>query len=301
MGGRGTVNNFRYPALYGSYDSGEYASVTKNVRGKTTVYDKENNILEPSLLRVDEGPFARLTRKEAKLVSEVQKALQKGNNHFIINNLPKDLQINKIHVEDKAEWYKRSKKKEMKGAKDPYNMNKDTPFLLKNNKDGMTLVVTYSATQQGSKKLSSRYKNNKGVARNISEAVLREQAKLVYNNMKRNNKEQYNRVHRGLIKYDKTSPTSKSSSNAIRRRGSTMEAFADAYVLNATKRKSSVGKNQKALVRGTMHWLGDSNLNRSTRGTTKKLTRIQDQAKSQYLMTNNQRYHYFITKYTKKR
>lgn len=299
MGGRGTVGVYRGIARWGEADSYiDTVPISKSVRGKRHEFNKETGILEQKLKRVEEiSP--RLTKKESKVVLEIQKALSKGNNHTSIYELPKDLKINKIHVEDKQEWYSRNRQKELKGAKDPYNMTKDAPILLKKTKSGVTLVVTYSATQQGVKTLSKRYKNNKGVARNIEEAVLREQAKLVYNNMKRTNPSVYDTVHRGLIKYNNR-PTSKTASKAIKTRKSTVETFADAYVLNATKRKSSLGKQQRALVRGTMHWLGDRNYNRKVSGTT-KLYRLEDKYKKNPLLSSSEAYKGFIAKYTKKR
>ena len=299
MGGRGTVGVYRGIARWGEADSYiDTVPISKSVRGKSHEFNKETGILERKLKRV-EDISPRLTKKESKVVLEIQKALSKGNNHTSIYELPKDLKINKIHVEDKQEWYSRNRQKELKGVKDPYNMTKDAPILLKKTKSGVTLVVTYSATQQGVKTLSKRYKNNKGVARNIEEAVLREQAKLVYNNMKRTNPSVYDTVHRGLLR-DNRRPTSKTASKAIKTRKSTVETFADAYVLNATKRKSSLGKQQRALVRGTMHWLGDRNYNRKVSGTS-KLYRLEDKYKKNPLLSSSEAYKGFIAKYTKKR
>lgn len=299
MGGRGTVGVYRGIARWGEADSYiDTVPISKSVRGKRHEFNKETGILERKLKRV-EDISPRLTKKESKVVLEIQKALSKGNNHTSIYELPKDLKINKIHVEDKQEWYSRNRQKELKGAKDPYNMTKDAPILLKKTKSGVTLIVTYSATQQGVKTLSKRYKNNKGVARNIEEAVLREQAKLVYNNMKRTNPSVYDTVHRGLLRYN-SRPTSKTASKAIKTRKSTVETFADAYVLNATKRKSSLGKQQRALVRGTMHWLGDRNYNRKVSGTS-KLYRLEDKYKKNPLLSSSEAYKGFIAKYTKKR
>lgn len=299
MGGRGTVGVYRGIARWGEADSYiDTVPISKSVRGKRHEFNKETGILERKLKRV-EDISPRLTKKESKVVLEIQKALSKGNNHTSVYELPKDLKINKIHVEDKQEWYSRNRQKELKGVKDPYNMTKDAPILLKKTKSGVTLVVTYSATQQGVKTLSKRYKNNKGVARNIEEAVLREQAKLVYNNMKRTNPSVYDTVHRGLLRYN-SRPTSKTASKAIKTRKSTVETFADAYVLNATKRKSSLGKQQRALVRGTMHWLGDRNYNRKVSGTS-KLYRLEDKYKKNPLLSSSEAYKGFIAKYTKKR
>lgn len=299
MGGRGTVGVYRGIARWGEADSYiDTVPISKSVRGKRHEFNKETGILERKLKRV-EDISPRLTKKESKVVLEIQKALSKGNNHTSIYELPKDLKINKIHVEDKQEWYSRNRQKELKGVKDPYNMTKDAPILLKKTKSGVTLIVTYSATQQGVKTLSKRYKNNKGVARNIEEAVLREQAKLVYNNMKRTNPSVYDTVHRGLLRYN-SRPTSKTASKAIKTRKSTVETFADAYVLNATKRKSSLGKQQRALVRGTMHWLGDRNYNRKVSGTS-KLYRLEDKYKKNPLLSSSEAYKGFIAKYTKKR
>lgn len=299
MGGRGTVGVYRGIARWGEADSYiDTVPISKSVRGKRHEFNKETGILERKLKRV-EDISPRLTKKESKVVLEIQKALSKGNNHTSVYELPKDLKINKIHVEDKQEWYSRNRQKELKGAKDPYNMTKDAPILLKKTKSGVTLIVTYSATQQGVKTLSKRYKNNKGVARNIEEAVLREQAKLVYNNMKRTNPSVYDTVHRGLLRYN-SRPTSKTASKAIKTRKSTVETFADAYVLNATKRKSSLGKQQRALVRGTMHWLGDRNYNRKVSGTS-KLYRLEDKYKKNPLLSSSEAYKGFIAKYTKKR
>lgn len=299
MGGRGTVGIYRGIARWGEADSYiDTVPISKSVRGKRLEFNKETGILEHKLKRV-EDISPRLTKKESKVVLEIQKALSKGNNHTSIYGLPKDLKINKIHVEDSQEWYSRNRQKELKGVKDPYNKTKDAPILLKKTKSGVTLVVTYSATQQGVKTLSKRYKNNKGVARNIEEAVLREQAKLVYNNMKRTNPSVYDTVHRGLLRYN-SRPTSKTASKAIKTRKSTVETFADAYVLNATKRKSSLGKQQRALVRGTMHWLGDRNYNRKVSGTS-KLYRLEDKYKKNPLLSSSEAYKGFIAKYTKKR
>jgi hypothetical protein len=299
VGGRGTVGVYRGIARWGEADSYiDTVPISKSVRGKRHEFNKETGILERKLKRV-EDISPRLTKKESKVVLEIQKALSKGNNHTSVYELPKDLKINKIHVEDKQEWYSRNRQKELKGAKDPYNMTKDAPILLKKTKSGVTLIVTYSATQQGVKTLSKRYKNNKGVARNIEEAVLREQAKLVYNNMKRTNPSVYDTVHRGLLRYN-SRPTSKTASKAIKTRKSTVETFADAYVLNATKRKSSLGKQQRALVRGTMHWLGDRNYNRKVSGTS-KLYRLEDKYKKNPLLSSSEAYKGFIAKYTKKR
>lgn len=299
MGGRGTVGVYRGIARWGEADSYiDTVPISKSVRGKRHEFNKETGILERKLKRV-EDISPRLTKKESKVVLEIQKALSKGNNHTSVYELPKDLKINKIHVEDKQEWYSRNRQKELKGVKDPYNMTKDAPILLKKTKSGVTLIVTYSATQQGVKTLSKRYKNNKGVARNIEEAVLREQAKLVYNNMKRTNPSVYDTVHRGLLRYN-SRPTSKTASKAIKTRKSTVETFADAYVLNATKRKSSLGKQQRALVRGTMHWLGDRNYNRKVSGTS-KLYRLEDKYKKNPLLSSSEAYKGFIAKYTKKR
>lgn len=298
MGGRGTVGVYRGIARWGEADSYiDTVPISKSVRGRRHEFNKETGILEQKLKRV-EDISPRLTKKESKVVLEIQKALSKGNNHTSVYELPKDLKINKIHVEDKQEWYSRNRQKELKGAKDPYNMTKDAPILLKKTKSGVTLIVTYSATQQGVKTLSKRYKNNKGVARNIEEAVLREQAKLVYNNMKRTNPSVYDTVHRGLLRYN-SRPTSKTASKAIKTRKSTVETFADAYVLNATKRKSSLGKQQRALVRGTMHWLGDRNYNRKVSGTS-KLYRLEDKYKKNPLLSSSEAYKGFIAKYTKR-
>lgn len=298
MGGRGTVAEFRYRALQGNNNNIDNVSVSKSRRGKGSEFDKETGLYLRKLKEVETSVWARLNKKEARLVAEIQDALSKGNNHTSIYGLPKDLKINRIHVEDRTEWYARNKQKELKGAKDPYNMTKDAPIVLKKTKEGVTLVVTYSATQQGLKSLNKRYKNSKGVARNIEEAVLREQAKLVYNNMKRTNPSVYDTVHRQLIRYNYSHPTSKSASRSIKTRNSTVESFADAYVLNSTKRKNSLGKQQRALVRGTMHWLGDHNHNRKTLGTTSKLYRLEDKYKKG---ATSDRYKDFITKYTKKR
>ena len=299
MGGRGTVGVYRGIARWGEADSYiDTVPISKSVRGKGSEFNKETGILERKLKRV-EDISPRLTKKESRVVLEIQKALSKGNNHSAIYELPKDLKINKIHVEDRQEWYSRNKQKELKGAKDPYNKTKDAPIILRKTKNGVTLVITYSATQQGIKTLNQRYKNSKGVARNLEEAVLREQAKLVYNNIKRTNPSVYDTVHRQLIRYN-SRPTSTSASNSIKRRKSTVETFADAYVLNATKRKSSLGKQQKALVRGTMHWLDDRNYNRKVSGTA-KLYRLEDKYKKNPLLSSSEAYKGFIDKYTKKR
>lgn len=299
MGGRGTVGTYRNIARYGPNDSYiDTVPISKSVRGKGSEFNKETGILERKLKRVEDID-PRLTKKESRVVLEVQKALSKGNNHSAVYGLPKDLTINKIHVEDRQEWYSRNKQKELKGAKDPYNKTKDAPIILRKTKNGVTLVITYSATQQGIKTLNQRYKNSKGVARNLEEAVLREQAKLVYNNLKRTNPSIYDTVHRGLIRYN-SRPTSKTASKAIKTRKSTVETFADAYVLNATKRKSSLGKQQKALVRGTMHWLDDRNYNRKALGTA-KLYRLEDKYKKNPLLSSSEAYKGFIEKYTKRR
>lgn len=298
------MSHHRGKAISGSLDyyySGGRANVTKSRRGTKQVFNRETGIPENRLIKVEEGWSARLTKKEAKLVEQVQNYLAKSTQHSIIEGLPKDLKINTIHVEDRTEWYARNRAKELKGAKDPYNMTKDAPVLLRKTKGGgTTLVLTYSATQQGTKELNRRYKNNKGVARNLEEAVLREQAKLVYNNIKRTNPSVYDTVHRQLIRYNYSHPTSKSASRSIKTRKSTVESFADAYVLNATKRKNSLGKQQRALVRGTMHWLGDRNHKRTDLGTTGKLYRLEDKSKKKYYNTSDG-YKDFITKYTKKR
>lgn len=300
MGGRGTVANYRYKAVTGTKNqlsSSDTVTVTKNVRGKRSHYDSENNTLAPKVIRVGHNQEARLTKKESLLVARIQEAIMKGNNHSIIQSLPKGLKINQIHVEDRVEWYMRNRAKELKGVKDPYNINKDTPIILKKNKNGgTTLVLTWSASQQGVKTLSNRYKSNKGVARNIEEAVLREQAKLVYANLKRTNPKVYNSIHSELMK-SKNRPTSKSAGRSMINRGSTTEAFADAYVLNSSKRKNSLGKKQRTVVRGAMHWLGDRNFNRKSLGTTTRLQRIEDKARKRTASTDD-RYQYFIRKYT---
>lgn len=300
MGGRGTVAYYRHKAVTGTKEqlsSTDTLTVTKNVRGKSSDYDSKTNTLAPKVIRVGHNQEARLTKKESLLVARIQEAILKGNNHSIIYNLPKDLKINKIHVEDRVEWYTRNRAKELKGAKDPYNIQKDPPILLKKNKNGgTTLVVTWSASQQGVNTLSKRYKSNKGVARNIEEAVLREQAKLVYTNLKRTNPKVYNSIHKELMK-SKDRATSKSASRSMNKRGSTMEAFADAYVLNSSKRKNSLGKRQRTVVRGAMHWLGDRNFNRKSLGTTSKLNRIEDTARRRTASTDD-RYQYFIRNYT---
>lgn len=300
MGGRGTVAYYRYKAVTGTREQLSYSdtlTVTKNVRGKRSHYDSETNTLAPKVIRVGHNTEARLTKKESLLVARIQEAIIKGNNHSIIQSLPKELKINEIHVEDRVEWYTRNRAKELKGAKDPYNIQKDPPIILKKNKNGgTTLVLTWSASQQGVKTLSSRYKSNKGVARNIEEAVLREQAKLVYTNLKRTNPKVYNSIHKELLK-SKDRPTSKSAGRSIVNRGSTLEAFADAYVLNSSKRKNSLGKKQRTVVRGAMHWLGDRNFNRKSLGTTTKLQRIEDRARKRITSTDD-RYQYFMRKYT---
>lgn len=300
MGGRGTVANYRYKAVTGTKNqlsSSDTVTVTKNVRGKRSHYDSATNTLAPKVIRVGHNQEARLTKKESLLVARIQEAIMKGNNHSIIQSLPKELKINKIHVEDRVEWYIRNRAKESRGVKDPYNINKDTPIILKKNKNGgTTLVLTWSASQQGVKTLSNRYKSNKGVARNIEEAVLREQAKLVYANLKRTNPKVYNSIHSELMK-SKNRPTSKSAGRSMTNRGSTTEAFADAYVLNSSKRKNSLGKKQRTVVRGAMHWLGDRNFNRKSLGTTTRLNRIEDKARRRMTSTDD-RYQYFIRKYT---
>ena len=300
MGGRGTVAYYRNKAVTGTKEqlsSSDTVTVTKNVRGKRSHYDSENNTLAPKVIRVGHNQEARLTKKESLLVARIQEAIMKGNNHSIIQSLPKELKINKIHVEDRVEWYIRNRAKELKGVKDPYNINKDTPIILKKNKNGgTTLVLTWSASQQGAKTLSKRYKSNKGVARNIEEAVLREQAKLVYTNLKRTNPKVYNSIHSELMK-SKNRPTSKSAGRSMINRGSTTEAFADAYVLNSSKRKNSLGKKQRTVVRGAMHWLGDRNFNRKSLGTTTRLQRIEDKARKRTASTDD-RYQYFIKHYT---
>ena len=300
MGGRGTVAYYRYKAVTGTREQLSYSdtlTVTKNVRGKRSHYDSETNTLAPKVIRVGHNTEARLTKKESLLVARIQEAIIKGNNHSIIQSLPKELKINEIHVEDRVEWYTRNRAKELKGAKDPYNIQKDPPIILKKNKNGgTTLVLTWSASQQGVKTLSSRYKSNKGVARNIQEAVLREQAKLVYTNLKRTNPKVYNSIHKELLK-SKDKPTSKSAGRGMTNRGSTTEAFADAYVLNSSKRKNSLGKKQRTVVRGAMHWLGDRNFNRKSLGTTTKLQRIEDKARKRTTSTED-RYQYFIKHYT---
>lgn len=300
MGGRGTVAYYRYKAVTGTREQLSYSdtlTVTKNVRGKRSHYDSETNTLAPKVIRVGHNTEARLTKKESLLVARLQEAIIKGNNHSIIQSLPKELKINEIHVEDRVEWYTRNRAKELKGAKDPYNIQKDPPIILKKNKNGgTTLVLTWSASQQGVKTLSSRYKSNKGVARNIQEAVLREQAKLVYTNLKRTNPKVYNSIHKELLK-SKDKPTSKSAGRGMTNRGSTTEAFADAYVLNSSKRKNSLGKKQRTVVRGAMHWLGDRNFNRKSLGTTTKLQRIEDKARKRTTSTED-RYQYFIKHYT---
>ena len=140
MGGRGTVGVYRGIARWGEADSYiDTVPISKSVRGKRHEFNKETGILERKLKRV-EDISPRLTKKESKVVLEIQKALSKGNNHTSVYELPKDLKINKIHVEDKQEWYSRNRQKELKGVKDPYNMTKDAPILLKKTKSGVTLV-----------------------------------------------------------------------------------------------------------------------------------------------------------------
>ena len=302
MGGRGTVAQYRSRANFGYLSfNNENIPVSKIVRGNKTEYNKETGRYERRILK--DVDYSRITKKEATLAIEVQKALQKSNKHSIIYDLPKELKIDKIHIEDRTEWSNRHSLKEAKGSKNAYDIDKDSPFILRKTKGGgTTLVITWSATQQGVKKLSGRYKKNKGVARSVSEAILREQAKLVYHHLKVKHPQVYNDIHNQLIKYNSQRPTSNTANKAIQTRRSTMESFADSYVLNATKRKSSFAKPQRAVVRGALHWVGDRNFNRpKSLGATSKLYRLEDEQRKKLGSYDKEAYKNFISKYTKKR
>ena len=296
MGGRGTVSSAKYKALNDAYDmTGRSITVTKSVRHKyKTEYNENTKGFSKKLKRIDNNHDIRMTKKEARLVEEVVKSLRSvtEKSAYSYFNL-KDTGIKRVHLEDRQEWYNRHRMRELKGDKNAFNRTKDAPFILKKDKKGNhILVITHSATEQGTKSLNARYKNSKGTARNIKEAIIREQAKVIYQDLKVRHPKVYNSIHNGLITYN-NSPTSRSAGASIKKYKRTSESFADAYLLNYTKRKSSVGKRQRTLVRGAMYWLSDGTSNSS------KLFRLEKQAKAQYNTVDP--YKSFISKYTSKK
>ena len=81
------MSHHRGKAISGSLDyyySGGRANVTKSRRGNRQVFNRETGVLENRLIKVEEGWSARLTKKEAKLVEQVQNYLAKSTQHSII-------------------------------------------------------------------------------------------------------------------------------------------------------------------------------------------------------------------------